>query len=72
VSKDAGTYAWIKREEADGNFYQEVDGFWVWAPCAGRGCLNEYALTAMLKYLEAKNAAWQWQIDNDPVIGGSE
>lgn len=64
--KDAGLYEWIKREEAN-NIYQEIDGFWVWAPTAG-GFLNEYALTKMVEYLTAKNAAWNWQIQNDPVI----
>ncbi len=68
MNKDAGLYEWIKREEAENRIYQEVDGFWVWAPTAG-GFVNEYALTKMVEYLAARNAFWSWQIDNDPAIG---
>lgn len=71
--KDAGLYQWIKREEAADRIYQEVDGFWVWAPGKdGGGFLNEYALTKMVEYLTARNAFWSWQINNDPAVGGSE
>jgi hypothetical protein len=71
ASRDAALYEWIKREEAAGNIYQEVDGMWVWAPKGG-GFLNEYALNAMAEYLTARNAFWTWQINHDPAIGGSE
>lgn len=73
VRIDAGIYAWVKREESEGRIYQEVDGFFVWSPCHAKdsaGFLNEYALLEMVKYLTAKNALWQWQIDHDPVISG--
>lgn len=73
MSRDTGLYEWIKREEASGNIYQELDGYWVWAP--GKtlnkgGFLNEYALSKMVEYLTARNAYWTWQINNDPAIGG--
>jgi hypothetical protein len=69
MKKDSGMYAWIKREEAAGRIYMEVDGFWVWEPTKlGGGFLNEYALTKMVEYLTAKNAFWNWQINNDPAI----
>jgi hypothetical protein len=71
LSKDAGIYAWIKREEGNGHIYQEVDGFWVWAPQGTQGFLNEYALGEMIDYLRARNAPWQWQIDHDPAIAGT-
>jgi hypothetical protein len=62
-------YAWIKREEAADRIYMEVDGFWVWSPSQeGGGYLNEYALTKMTEYLIARNAFWNWQINNDPAI----
>jgi hypothetical protein len=64
------TYDWIKREEAAGNIYPEVDGFYVWTPAANGGSLNEHALIEMAQYLHARNAYWQWQIDHDPAIGG--
>ncbi len=70
MSRDAGLYAWIKRLEADGSIYQEVDGFWVWAPKGDGGFVNEYARTKMAEYLSARNFFWQWQIDNDPAISG--
>lgn len=69
--KDSGIYAWIKREEDNGNIYAEVDGYWVWSPThanSGGGFLNEYALLEMVKYLQARNAFWSWQIDHDPAI----
>lgn len=65
---DRGLFEWIKRQD----IYQEVDGFWVWSPNKTEGgFLNEYALTALTGYLKAKNAAWDWEINNDPAIGGS-
>jgi hypothetical protein len=73
-SRDIGIWEWIKREEAAGNIYEEMDGMWVWAPWHTRtngGFLNEYALTQMAEYLTARNAYWTWQINHDPAIGGS-
>lgn len=72
MTRDAGLYEWIKREEAAGNIYQEVDGFWVWGPMGTHGSLNEYALSKMVEYLTARNAFWTWQINNDPALGGSQ
>jgi hypothetical protein len=71
--RDSSIFEWIMREERNGNIYQEVDGYWVWAPNSGYGGFyNEYSLTKILEYLKAKNAPWDWMIQNDPVIGRSE
>jgi hypothetical protein len=70
VRPDPGIFEWIQREEQQGNIYMEVDGYWVWAPRTGGGFVNEYGLMKMLEYLKAKNAVWEWQIQNDPAIGG--
>jgi hypothetical protein len=35
-------------------------------PYPATGCFTEHALRTMADYLQAKNAAWQWVIDNDP------
>ena len=68
--RDAAIYNWIKLQEASGSFYQEVDGYWVWSPDGITGFVNEHTLTKLAEYLKAKNAAWDWQINNDPAIGG--
>ena len=65
------TYQWIMREEAAGNIYQEVDGFWVWGPGKLNGSLNEGGLLFMADYLKAKNALWEWIINHDPAISGN-
>jgi hypothetical protein len=74
--EDAAIWHWIKREEAAGNIFPSDDGYYVWNPdgdrSKGGGFLNEYALIEMTKYLQARNAAWDWQIQHDPAIGGSE
>lgn len=64
--------AWILREEGLKNIYAEVDGFYVWTPAPGSGSLTEHSLRTMADYLQAKNAAWQWVIDNDPTIGAPQ
>lgn len=64
---DAGIFNWILREEESKRIYQEVDGYFVWAPAEG-GFLNEYALTEMSDYLRSKNALWHWTIQHDPAI----
>lgn len=68
---DRDLFEWIKREESEGRIYQEVDGYWVWAPTAG-GFVDERGLTKMLEYLHAMNAAWDWTVQNDPAIGSRE
>jgi hypothetical protein len=71
---DSGLYNWIKREEENGNIYQEIDGMWVWCPTFATsygGFLDEYALTKMVEYLTARNAFWNWVINNDPAVGGT-
>lgn len=71
---DKGIYEWIKREERLGNIYCEVDGYYVWCPTpsAYTGFVNEYGLLEMAKFLAAKNALWDWQIQHDPAIGGED
>jgi hypothetical protein len=69
VNRDASLFRWIKREEEEGRIYQEVDGYYVWSPNSG-GFVNEYALGYIASYLAAKNAAWDWQIQHDPAVGG--
>jgi hypothetical protein len=73
ANRDAGIYEWIKREEAAGNIFEGDDGYYVWDPhTPGGGFLNEYGLIVMAKYLQAKNAAWDWQIQHDPAISGTK
>lgn len=60
---------WILREEGLKHIYAEIDGFYVWAPYPATGFFTEHALRTMADYLQAKNAAWQWVIDNDPTVG---
>jgi hypothetical protein len=72
MSRDRAIYEWVKREAQEGRIYKEIDGFYVWSPASDSGFLNEHVLTAMAKYLAARNAVWEWQIQHDPAIGQSE
>ena len=51
-----------------GEFYQEVDGFYVFVPEPGPGYWNEHIIMRTLYELRKLNIVWDLQIMTDPKI----
>ena len=51
-----------------GEFYKEVDGFYVFEPVLKPGCWNEHVLMHVMYKLRTLNAAWDLQIMTDPKV----
>lgn len=48
----------------------DVDGFYYFAPCIGRGTFSAWSLREIADLLDEKNTPWQEIIDSDPKING--
>ena len=51
-----------------GEYYQEVDGYWVFEPEPTGGYWNEHILVKIMYELRVLNAAWDLTIMTDPKV----
>lgn len=52
-----------------GDILCDVDGFYKWWPTEAHGYIDEWFLLVMYECLKKLNKKWQYEIDNDPVLG---
>ncbi len=54
--------------KAIGEYYIDIDGYWVFNPDIKGGYWDEYLLIKVLYELRVLNAAWDLQIMSDPKV----
>lgn len=64
----ANAHAAIIDGHTVGEFYREIDGYWVFEPDTKPGYWNEYILMRIMYDLRVLNAAWDLSIMTDPKI----